>query len=133
MDWRNRHYYLIKFHPFTEEMRLGCLQLNSSVKIRTWQPVPKQQDEAIERPYYHYMISCNDDDYEDVEYELRKAVRRDKYCWWTELKHNECKHKKITCFDCKYHTMSDFYLECDKSLRINNSEICGDFERLEKL
>lgn len=34
-----------------------------------------------------------------------------------------------TCNECKYHFYSDCYLECYKHERINNDNICKDFER----
>ncbi|MDO4802761.1 MAG: hypothetical protein Q4A15_11405 [Prevotellaceae bacterium] len=46
----------------------------------------------------------------------------------TELK----EQKKITCFHCKHHIMSDCYLECNKHNRINNKNICDDFEQLKE-
>lgn len=41
----------------------------------------------------------------------------------------ECieKDKKLSCFDCKNHFMSDCYLECSIHNRINNDAICEDF------
>ena len=39
---------------------------------------------------------------------------------------------KNTCFDCKYHFMSDCYLECVKHNRINNNQICKDFEQIKE-
>lgn len=38
--------------------------------------------------------------------------------------------KKPTCFDCKNHFMSDCYLECQIHNRINQSDICKDFEEI---
>lgn len=35
----------------------------------------------------------------------------------------------LSCFDCKHHFMSDCYLECYKHDRINDSQICDDFEK----
>lgn len=42
------------------------------------------------------------------------------------------KDKEITCFDCKYHLMSDCYLECYKHNRLNNKNICNDFEQIKE-
>ena len=38
-----------------------------------------------------------------------------------------------TCFDCKYHIMSDCYLKCVKHNRINNNQICKDFVKMSEL
>lgn len=38
--------------------------------------------------------------------------------------------ENLTCFDCKYHFMSDCYLECHVKNRINNDNICDNFQRL---
>lgn len=49
---------------------------------------------------------------------------------WDEWLHEEVKKPK-TCFDCKHHFMSDFYLECDYDGIMKNSEICERFEEKE--
>lgn len=40
--------------------------------------------------------------------------------------------KKSTCFDCKNHFMSDCYLECHVKDRINNDNICDNFQQLKE-
>lgn len=45
---------------------------------------------------------------------------------------NDLFKDQYTCFDCKHHFMSDCYLECNKHNRINNNQICEDFEHLKE-
>ena len=58
--------------------------------------MPKQPDEIEERGRYLCVIGCEHDQAELVEYELRKAERRDAYCSWKELKQDLSKKY----FDC---------------------------------
>lgn len=89
MDWRNRKYYCVKFHWLSHNMRLDILKNIYGIKLRPYKEVPKQPDELEERYFYNYMISIPSDCAEDVEYELRKAERRDGFCEWKEIKENK--------------------------------------------
>lgn len=91
MDWRNRKYYCVKFDHHTHNMRLDILKLIDKIKLRSYQDVSKQPDELEERGRYHFMIGVPSDYADSVEYELRKAERRDKFCIWKEIKQNKNK------------------------------------------
>lgn len=63
-------YYKVKFSEDAKEMRMGILNCIESVDILDC-------DEYI-------IVACDEQDCEAVEYELRKADRRDDFCSWEE-------------------------------------------------
>ena len=88
MDWHNRKYYCASFSPETSSMRTAMLKLLGNVKVYSYRKVQKQLDELEDRGHYQFLISAPIDRSEAVEYELRKAERRDDWCLWKELKKN---------------------------------------------
>ena len=87
MDWRARRYYVATFSPETKDMRIRYLKLiGKGVTIHFNSGVPKQPDETEERGRYTCVIGCTLDQAEIIEYELRKAERKDYYCFWKEVK-----------------------------------------------
>lgn len=87
MDWRARKYYVATFSPEAKDMRIRILKLiGKGITIHFNNGVPKQPDEYEERGRYQCVIGCMSNQAEAVEYELRKAERRDDYCIWKEIK-----------------------------------------------
>ena len=89
MDWRNRKYYVVRFSHIECEYRLQALKLINNVRIHcpTESSVSydhKYKDEAEPRGYYQYLIGCNNEFSDAVEYELRKAHRYGSN--WREIK-----------------------------------------------
>ena len=80
----------------------------------------------IEYPRAHY-FKCSNCKY-TVPY--RKAFLRND----GKREYNYCPScgafmvSDLSCFDCKHHFMSDFYLECTFHGIQNDSNICKDFE-----
>ena len=64
-------YYKVKFSMDAKEMRMRILNCIDSVSILDC-------DEYV-------IVNCNKEDCEAVEYELRKAERRDDFCIWEEI------------------------------------------------
>lgn len=83
MDYRYRDYYLAKLDPFAREMRMEYFKLVApSLKVHS----PYRHIKNNHRPqdningrYWQMMLSCKKEDSEALEYELRKANRRDYY------------------------------------------------------
>lgn len=65
-------FYFVKFSKDAKRMRMRILNVIESVDILDC-------DE-------HIIIACDEQDCEAVEYELRKAERRDGFCFWEEIK-----------------------------------------------
>lgn len=86
MDWRNRKYYCVAFDFSSSAMRIRILKLLDGVRVHPYKDVHKQVDELEARGLYQYLISAPLDCCEAVEYELRKAERRDDWCRWKEVK-----------------------------------------------
>jgi hypothetical protein len=92
MDWRARRYYVATFSPEAKNMRIQILKLiGKGVTIHFNSGIPKQPDEVEERGRYMCIIGCKYGQSEMVEYELRKAERRDCYCFWKEIKRDTSK------------------------------------------
>ena len=86
MDWRARKYYVATFSSEAKKMRIRNLKLiGKGVTIHFNSGVPQQPDEVEERGKYLCVIGCRYDQYDAVEYELRKAERNDEYCIWKEI------------------------------------------------
>lgn len=85
MDWRNRKYYCASFSLEAVNMRLEIIKTIPTVKIHMGREVPKQADESTSRGYYDYLISVSSDESLELEYELKKAERRDSFCRWKEI------------------------------------------------
>lgn len=81
MDYRHRNYYLVNLNRFSYEMRLEyCKWAAHSLKIHS--PYNhlknnKHSQDYANRTYWQMMLSCRKEDSEALEYELRKAKRRD--------------------------------------------------------
>lgn len=65
-------FYKVKFSKDAKRMRMRILNVIESVDILDC-------DE-------HIIIACDEQDCEAVECELRKAERRDGFCFWEEIK-----------------------------------------------
>ena len=120
MDWRGRCYYTVSFDRCSYDMRTEILKNISSVKLHSYRKVEKQPDEVEPRMYsYHWLIGCNHNDKEAVEYELRKAERNDYWCKWKEIKRDTSKKY----FDIYGQQMP--YRKCDINPR-KRCNHCGD-------
>lgn len=78
MDRRLRNYYKVRFQYRSKEMRIGYLKCIEGVKIHQ-----KSWDNEYKGPVV--IVSCYKKDSESVEYQLRKAERRDDYCEWEQV------------------------------------------------
>lgn len=94
MDWRGRKYYVARFSYDAYYMRINILKNIDGIKLHS----PPQHDFNIKlsdekeaRGYYQVLIGCNNDLYERVEYELRKAEQKDSYSCWKEIKQDTSK------------------------------------------
>ena len=96
MDWRGRKYYCVSFHWSSKDMRIEYLKLIDGIRIHPYRNIPKQPDEIEERGFYQFLISVPIDRSGTVEYEFRKAERRDDYCFWKEIKRDLSK-KYLDC------------------------------------
>ena len=91
MDYRNRSYYLAKINYFSYDMRMHSYYLAApSLKIHTpynhFKGNKEDYDGVYTRKmgyagYWQMMLSCKKEDSESLEYELRKAERRDVNHW----------------------------------------------------
>ena len=86
MDWRRRKYYYVNFCVSARDMRLEFLKLIDEIKIHPYKNIPKQPDETEKRGYYQFLLSVPFNCAKTLEYELKKAERRDDYCIWKEIK-----------------------------------------------
>lgn len=91
MDWRNRKYYCVSLHPSSYEMRREYLKLIDGVKLHPYKDIPKQPTEQEERGRYQFLVSVPFDAVDVLEFELRKAQRRDYWCNWKEIKQDTSK------------------------------------------
>lgn len=89
MDWRNRKYYTARFSYENHNYMTRVLKGINSTKLHC----PTQsnynerfRDEAEPRGYYQYLISCNSEFSDAVEFELRKSQRHFGYDVWKEIK-----------------------------------------------
>lgn len=83
MDYRHRNYYLVKLDPFARDMRIRYFKLASpSLKIHPPYyhiKYNKHTQDKIDGWYWQMMLSCKIEDSDALEYELRKANRRDDF------------------------------------------------------
>lgn len=100
MDWRGRKYYVARFSYDAYDMRMDILKNIDGVRLHS----PTQHDFNIKLPdeieprgYYHVLIGCSINTSESVEYELRKAERRDDYCFRKEIKRDTSKKYFDVC------------------------------------
>lgn len=87
MDYRNRRYYLAKISYFSYDMRMHYFRMVApSLKIHTpYNHFIKNETDYDgvytkqlgHRGYWQMMLSCKEEEAESLEYELRKAERRD--------------------------------------------------------
>ena len=68
-----KHIYKVLISPEALEYRLSILMEIESVEI------------ACTGKDGEFILTCYDEDAEVVEYELRKAERRDDYCEWEKI------------------------------------------------
>ena len=91
MDWRERDYYLVKFDNFSYKMRMQFLKYASKT-IKVHAPynhikahhLYKSNYDGVHKNitnmgYVQFMLSCRKEDSNAIEFELRKAHRRDGY------------------------------------------------------
>lgn len=88
VDWINRKYYTVSFSRESYDYRVMILTLIPSVQIHMFNSMKETHDELKPRGTYQMLISCNFLEADMVEYELRKAERRDGWCKWEEAKQN---------------------------------------------
>ena len=89
MDYRERDYYLVRLDCLTYHMRMQHLKLAApSLKVHPPYNHFKNNDSDYDAVftrklglggYWQMMLSCRKEDSGAVEYELRKAERRDGY------------------------------------------------------
>ena len=73
MDKRIRVYYRARFDCLSHNMRIWMIKASAeSVKLHSHRNG-------------FWLISCLPKETENIEYELRKAQRRDGYCDWVKL------------------------------------------------
>lgn len=89
MDWRKRKYYVASFSYENHDYMTRVLKNIDSVKLHC----PTQanynvrfKDESESRGYYQFLISCNSENSNIIEYELRKSQRHSGYDVWKEIK-----------------------------------------------
>lgn len=121
MDWRARKYYVATFSPEAKDMRVRNLKLiGKGVTIHFNSGVPQQPDEVEERGKYLCVIGCMYNQYDAVEYELRKAERNDDYCSWKEIKQDLSKKY----FDCCGNIMPFRRCDLNPNKRCNRCMNC---------
>lgn len=82
MDWRNRKYYLIHTSSDTYRMRHNIYNKIGHIKYHhNWYSV----QDCYGHKVWQEIISCRNEDSEMLEYELRKAHRRDTDSYFMEL------------------------------------------------
>lgn len=93
MDWRIRKYYVARFSYENYDYMIWTLKHIDGIKIHC----PTQanynvrfKDESEPRGYYQFLISCNSENSDVLEYELKKSQRHSGYDVWKEIKqHNK--------------------------------------------
>lgn len=102
MDYRKRKYYLVRLDYLSYTMRMKFLKLIDSVKIhspynhfRIYSSGGNNYDgnyqDITGMGYIQFMLSCQKEDSSLVEFELRKAERRDECgCTFVELTKEMC-------------------------------------------
>lgn len=82
MDYRERNYYLARIDYCSYNMRIGIFKIATpSLKIHAPYDHIKsngERQDKINGRYWQMMLSCRKEDSEALEYELRKAERRDR-------------------------------------------------------
>ena len=81
MDYRERDYYLARIDCYSYHMRIGIFKIAApSLKIHAPDHIKSngQRQDKINNRYWQMMLSCRKEDSEALEYELRKAERRDR-------------------------------------------------------
>jgi hypothetical protein len=94
MDWRSRKYYVAKFSPESYDMRIEILKNIGEIKLHSPTKCDfniKLPDEKEPRGHYHVLIGCRIDKKDIVEFELRRAERRDMYSNWKEIQRDTSK------------------------------------------
>ena len=87
MDFRERNYYLASISVFESyDMRLSYFKLAApSLIVRPCNDRLYALGVALGLKHPNLYLSCRKDECEDLEYELRKAERRDKYSKWVQI------------------------------------------------
>jgi hypothetical protein len=79
VDRRERDYYLVSLDYLSYNYRLGQIKICvPSLKLHD-----SKKHEITSR--YQQMFSCRKNESESLEYELRKAERRDRFCDWEKI------------------------------------------------
>ena len=83
MDYRERNYYLARIDYCSYDMRMRYFKLAApSLKIHAPYDHIKSNSKIqdhLDNRYWQMMLSCRQEDSEALEYELRKAERRDRF------------------------------------------------------
>ena len=89
MDWRIRKYYVARFSYENYDYMMWTLKHIDNIKLHC----PTQanynvrfKDESEPRGCYQFLISCNPENSDVLEYELRKSQRHSGYDVWKEIK-----------------------------------------------
>ena len=86
MDYRERKYYFVLFDYWSREMRERYFKICApSVIIRPMNDRLRELAKSMGFQYPNAFLSCRKEDADDLEYEMRKAERRDMCSTWEEI------------------------------------------------
>lgn len=96
MDYRHRDYYLVELDTCAYDMRVEYFKIAApTLKFHAPYNHIKNSElsyDKVDNVYGHMMISCKHIDSGALEYELRKAVRRDNGTCFCKLTKEICGH-----------------------------------------
>ena len=86
MDYRERKYYLVHIGYASYSMRLNYFKnITPSLIVRPPNDYYYQMSRTLGFGFPNMILSCRIEDSDCLEYELRKAGRRDRYFKWIEI------------------------------------------------
>ena len=86
MDYRERKYYLAHIDYFSYDMRLRYFKIMTpSLIVRPPNDYYYRMGKSLGFQYPNMVLSCRIEDSDCLEYELRKAERRDSCSMWIEI------------------------------------------------
>lgn len=86
MDYRERKYYFVLFDYYARQMRERYFKICApSVIIRPMNDRLRGLAKSMGFQYPNAFLSCRKEDADDLEYEMRKAERRDMCSTWEEI------------------------------------------------
>lgn len=99
MDYRERKYYFVLIEYGSYDMRLRYFHIVApSLKVHYMNDYRRRFAKQCDFMYPNLLLSCRKEDAEDLEYEMRKAERRDSYSTWQEVTRSDelkCRPPKI--------------------------------------